>query len=123
MKNIFKIFGKIIIILFYFIISVIKFCTVKVILYDAPITGIYFATNLFNENKIEFTKGFVIYNCKSDYNDINPKAHLLVQNDEFYDPIYDFLVGKAWAIISIIFLLNILYNLIKKYKEHLTRGS
>ena len=52
MKNIFKIFGKIIIILFYFIISVIKFCTVKVILYDAPITGIYFATNLFNEKNL-----------------------------------------------------------------------
>ena len=120
MKYIIKLSSIILLILLYLMLSVIKFCTIKVLQYDEPVTTLYFAPNLCIENKIALHKGFVLYNFRGDYSTINSKAKIILRKDEFYDPIYDFLVGYGWLIISSYLIILLLIQIVQNIKKHLT---
>lgn len=115
MKDKFKFVYKFFFITFYIILSIIKFNTIKVLQYDAPVTEIYFATNLYKQNRLYLIKGYILYNYKEDYSTKNIKAKLILQKDEFYDPIYDFIVGVGWFSISIILFIVLVIKIIKKF--------
>lgn len=112
--KIIKLVSRILFVLLYITISVIKLCTIKVLLCDAPITGIYFATNLCEENSFRLHKGFVIYNCDEDYQTLNPKARLILREDEFDDLLYDFIVGSAWLVLSSLLVIYVVLKIARK---------
>ena len=120
MKYIIKLFSIILLILLYLMLSVIKFCTIKVLQYDEPVTTLYFAPNLCRENIFILHKGFILYNYRGDYSATNLKAQIILRKDEFYDPIYDFLVGYGWLILSICLLILLFIKIIQNKKKHLT---
>ncbi len=112
--------SRFLLIFFYLMLTVIKLCTIKVLQYDEPITRIYFAPNLCKENKFVLHKGFVLYNYKEDYSIINTNSKLILQKEEFYDPIYDFLVGFGWLVLTICLIILLFVNILNNKKKHLT---
>lgn len=115
--KIIKLVSRILFVLLYITISVIKLCTIKVLLCDAPITEIYFATNLYKENSFRPHKGFVIYNCDEDYQTLNPKAKMILREDEFDDSLYEFIVGGTWLILSSLLVLYAVLKIARKMQR------
>ncbi len=115
--KIIKLASRIFFALLYITVSAIKLCTIKVLLCDAPITEIYFATNLCQENRFKPHKGFVMYNCDEDYQTLNPKAKMILREDEFDDSLYDFIVGGAWFILSSFLALCVILKIARKMQR------
>lgn len=122
--KIIKLVSRIFFVFFYITVSAIKFCTIKVLLCDAPITEIYFATNLCQENSFKPHKGFVMYNCDEDYQTLNPKAKMILRKDEFDDSLYDFIVGGAWFILPSFLVLYMILRIARKIqRKHCATNS